>query len=336
MRNKRIFGTSLYKEIGGRHIRANKACEDAVANFCSVDGSIASVALSDGAGSCEHALDGAAIASKVASEMLVEQFDELWALTEDEFAQCIINRVCCELRKKADENSWTMQSMYATLLCAVMHRDGRYMVFHVGDGAVVGYSEKSGGRVISQYEHEYASNITTFINVPGTAYEVRRGTGDYWSFLLTSDGAEPYLFPGGVVTREAYMLQQAGFVLSENETESFMISLTKVLKNDCDAYDDISFALLSNVSMSGYIFNKMNPDLMIWLLSLNRYPKTKKTMGAYVTVIQELQSHPEGVTYDRMARLLHSHSKGRVLKLIQRMFPGDDYIKSSKGRFYLR
>ena len=56
---ERFISTSVYKETGDSHIYKKKVCEDAVARSYNADRTVAAVVLCDGAGSCDHAREGA-------------------------------------------------------------------------------------------------------------------------------------------------------------------------------------------------------------------------------------------------------------------------------------
>lgn len=334
MKKPTILGTCIYKETGKKHSFKGMLCEDSVAKFYAKETGVTAVALSDGAGSCEHALVGSSLVSETAAGLLSDKFEKLWALDNLTAAECIICEVCRPLSKASEANNWAMESMYATLLCVAVHPDGRYLAFHVGDGVIVGYSPKKGCHILSQYEHEYASNIATFVNVPGTDYKLLKGKREYSSFLLSSDGAEPYLVPPGIVTAPILMLQQAAFVLSDTEMEEYMSSLVNKLKKDCHADDDISFALLSDYRDTEAVFFDMTHQFLCGLMDIPDMPAKRSKQKEYIKIIQELHYYPEGMSYMELCRKLYLRKKSRLLKRMSRMFPGE-FLKCEKGWIYL-
>ena len=332
MNDPLIFSTSTYKKVGLKHSFKDKPCEDSVARKSSSNGSIVAVAVSDGAGSRKHSLEGSSIIADYSTELIINHFDLLWSKTDCEIANFIISEVCKPLERAAEANGWDMEEMLATLICVAMHQDGRYLAFHVGDGVIVGYSLSTGSVVLSQYEHEYASHIVTFVNAPNPTYKVIRGRKDYYSFLLTSDGAEPYLIPGGIVSIQAMMMQQASFILSRKDMEDYMESLTQTLKSECHADDDISFAVISDNRYISDVFSEMNIDFLKGLMDIKYLPQKKK--DDYASLIQLLHLYPNGIHWRTLCSQMYIHKKNRLLKKLQRMFPGE-YVNYKNGRIYI-
>jgi Serine/threonine protein phosphatase len=330
-----LFGACVHKETGKKHINVNKECEDSVAkSFCSNNGVI-SIALSDGAGSYEHSLAGSSIAVEYASKTLSSEFDAIWNMEEEEAAIYIIEKVCLPMERAAKANGWTNESMCATLLCVAKHPDERFIALHVGDGVIVSYSPGEGCSIVSQYEHKLASNVATFVNVPGTPYNIIRKRESVASFFLSSDGAEPYLVPPGKVTEPVLLLQQAAFVLSERELEEYMSLLINSIQKETHEDDDFSFALLSDFRKTRIVFDDMTEPQLCQLMDIKSFPQNRKCQKMYAFIVRELHFHPQGLSTRRLTKMLYLHRESRLKKKLDIMFPGE-YLEYTKRRVFIR
>lgn len=193
MKIKDFFNTVTYRETGVKHLEKGKGCEDNVYKSFSNETGVKVIALSDGAGSYENAAIGSETASRVAAGLIAHKFNLLYDLDSETAASYILREVTIPLRILAEETGKDLISYSATLLCAAMHPDGRYFLFHVGDGAIVGYNIRRGCETVSLYEHEGPANQATFVTVENTDYYLKKGSGDYISFILMSDGPEDFL-----------------------------------------------------------------------------------------------------------------------------------------------
>lgn len=335
MKYKNIFGTCLYKEIGASHRLYGKRCEDSVARAFVKETGVTAVVVSDGAGSCKHADVGSSIVAETAVKLVSEKFELIWKLDEETSAKYMINEICIPINRVACENNWLPESMYATLVCLAVHPDGRFIIFHIGDGAVVGYEPQDGFTVLSQYNHIGAMNETTFVNVPKTSYNLVRSKCKYASFMLMSDGPEPFLVPPGIVTIRVSLMQQIAFVMSERQMEKQMASLTEYLCNECFMHDDSSFALLTDYRRIKDVIDDMSPVLRNDVLA-GAEKMSKKKFNEYVSLIQSLQESPYGLTYKQIGRILKNKHKIRIIKnYLRNIFP-EGFIEEFQGRVYLK
>ena len=170
---KTSFKTVLYKETGIRHIEHTKNCEDNVFRYITENG-ITSIALSDGAGSYKYAEKGSEITARMAATFMSEKFERLYSLDNETIADYVIHEVLIPLKEEAEKQCEDIIEFSATLLCTVFHPDGRYLILHVGDGAVVGLNKNNECEVISIYEHDGPANQTTFVTVPETVFPEKR------------------------------------------------------------------------------------------------------------------------------------------------------------------
>ena len=129
-----------------------------------------SISLSDGAGSYSNAAVGSETVSKLSAQLFANKFDLLYALDSETASNYIIKEVRSPLEEMAKLSGNDLLSYSATLLCVAFHPDGRYLVFHIGDGAIIGYDVNKGLKAVSIYQHDGPANQTTFVTVDNAEY----------------------------------------------------------------------------------------------------------------------------------------------------------------------
>ena len=328
---KKYFASVLYRETGRQHLEAGKGCEDAVSSCYAKETGVQAISLSDGAGSYENAALGAELTAKTAAAFLAEKFELLYELDEETAAAFLLKKVRTPLEAEAAKSGKDLLSYSATLLCAALHPDGRFLVFHVGDGAVVGYSPKAGCKTVSVYEHQGPVNQTTFVTVDDTDYQFYRGRGEYAAFVLMSDGPEEFLANAQQVhSRVKLMIQLAYFVSEENMQEQ-LESLVGLLKQK-GMRDDASFALLLDTQKTAAVFAGLSPQMKQMLFGVEELG-TKKLKQS-VEILDTITAYPNGATVSQIARQLYFHSPKIAKKKMQFMLDMN-LIEWANGRYYL-
>lgn len=331
MKISNYFSSVLYRETGIRHLEKGKGCEDYVSTAYAPETGVKAVALSDGAGSYKNAAIGSEIVAAVAAKLFAEQFDHLYKLDQETASDYILQEVLQPLKELSHQNHCDLISYSATLLCTAMHPDGRYIVFHVGDGAIVGYSEKNGCETVSIYDHDGPANLTTFVTVEHTEYFMKKGAGDYITFVLMSDGPEDFLVNElGVQSRVKIMIQLAYFISEESMMEQ-IAGLVRLFKEN-GMGDDASFALLMDGRATPEVFEHLNSNLRMMLFGLDSDIGTKKLKRAY-DVLTVLSQFPDGITCRQLYRKLHFHSKKIAKKKLLFMMEME-LIKRENGKYY--
>ena len=327
-----IFRISNYCEVGSSHIKWGKLCEDAVVSGVHPETGIAAAVVSDGAGSCQFAREGAQVTAQTALRVLLEQFDTLFLLPEEYAAADILTPIRQALAEYAESLSTAVEELSATLVCAAMAPDGRWLMFHVGDGIIAVCEEGGQCQVLSQYHHAIARNYTTFVTIPDTSYHLERGKGGVSAFLLTSDGPE-YLVTSeeGWLTVQAELLMQMGVFFHESRICEEMQKLTAYFKS-IGMYDDASFSLLADRRFAPQVFSGMDRTLrnLVFYLpeQINRRVE-RQLRDCYAL----LASHPEGVTEQQMMRALHTHNKWNTLHKLAGPLTAEAMF-FSEGRYY--
>lgn len=326
-----LFKKIIYKETGIGHIEHNKNCEDNVCSYTAKDG-VASISLSDGAGSYRYAEIGSKITSEIAATFMADKFDRLYGLDSDTIADYVLHEVLIPLKDVAKEKNEELFQFSATLLCVATHPDGRYIVIHVGDGAIVGLRNDNECEVVSVYDHDGPANQTTFVTVPGTDFFVKKGNGDYVSFVLMSDGPEDFLVNELGASTRVRLMQQLAFFLDEDAMKRQLESLVKLLVNN-GMDDDASFAIICDVKRVSDLLIGLSPEFRTMLFSLDKDLSENKKKRAR-QILDIVAEAPNGVTLHDLTRKIHVHSKGIAKKKID-FLCSMNLIKQENGKFYI-
>lgn len=335
-----MYKSVLYKETGKKHILRNKPCEDFVAYRTNKEKTVYTVALSDGAGSYKRAEIGAEITATTCAALVADQFERLYMVPDDFTAQIILGEINQKIKeaaldeyKKAGDStgeSYTLLDYSATLLCVATHIDGRYLVFHVGDGAIVKLNRNQRPEILSRYQHSGAANQTTFVTVPYTDYFLQKGTENASSYLLMSDGPEEFLVNEVAIHPRVALLQHLGFFYYEEDMVDELSILTKELK---DAYmtDDCSFAMLQDRRQIGNVFFRLEAKLRS---NLFEHIFTKKELKQNREILCVLSTAVHGASDAHLARKLHVHSKKYIFKKMYHLI-NIGLVQYEDGKYYL-
>jgi len=312
------------------HIKDGKDCEDSVSRSYDAQSGVSAIALSDGAGSYAKAGIGSDITAKFATELLAQKFNLLYELDDDTTSSYILREITAALRTEAERDGTALEQYSATLLLAAMHPDGRYLIFHVGDGAVIGFTDKCESVPLSLYDHTGLANETTFVTVPDTEYHILRGSGGFYAFSLMSDGPEEFMVNEVEVSPRTTLMHQLAFALSENSMEQQLNSMVELF-NERGMYDDASFALISDSRASSAVFRAMNPALRETLIGTDAGPRQARRREV---IVQILSAGTDGVTVQEMTRRLHMHSP-RITRKKMQPFIERGIVELTAGKYHL-
>lgn len=332
MENREYFRACSYCEVGESHIGWGKPCEDTVLTGQHPETGVTAAVVSDGAGSCSFAKVGSEITANAALDLLLNQFDALYELSSPAFAETVLGCIRSLLQERAESLETDIAELSATLVCAAMAPDGRYLFFHVGDGIIAVCDEKGICRVISQYYHEIARNFTTFVTIPDTPYNYGKGQGGIAAFLLTSDGSEYLMtFDDGWMTPQADLLVQMSVFFPPERMEDELRQLTAYYK-ELGMYDDASYALISDKRCAAGVFDGMDPELrqMLFYLPEKTTPHAFRQIHDAFALLAE---HPEGVPESQMMRVLHTHKKWNTFRKLAGLLTAET-IRLHEGKYY--
>lgn len=176
---------------GVQHYSDNRPCQDRI-NIRWSDETAFCVALADGAGSRLYSEVGAECVSSFVAEYISANFELLWESDSKLLSQTIISLALEEL----EQQEHSAYDMACTLLFFAAHRDGRYIMGHLGDGVQIGYREGV-LYLASEAENGEEANQTYFVTTEDADEHLRicRGVNDTsGGIMLMSDGTAECLF----------------------------------------------------------------------------------------------------------------------------------------------
>lgn len=331
MQKNSVFKTILFCETGTHHVQNKKLCEDSVRRSFDKQSGVTSIALSDGAGSYCQAKVGAEITSRVAADVAARKFELLYSLDEATAALFLLREVNAEIRSRAEIDKASVEDYSATLLLAAIHPDGRYLLFHVGDGIMIGFTDKCKSVLLSAYEHTGFANETTFVTVPETEYHFLRGQGGYYGFLLMSDGPEWYLVREKNISPKVKLIQQLSFVWPESAVQMHLNELTKMLA-DKGMYDDASFALITNLRAYASVYHDM--DSVLKDILFKSKDQKRKQLRRHENILFMLAEQPNGISEECMMRKLRLRSVTVTKKKLQQLL-NQNLVERKNGRYFI-
>ena len=312
------YKTCDFRKTGLHHTLQHRPCEDHTAMRIGPGGCTA-ITLADGAGSYSKADTGAQITSAAAASYLAVHFDALWKMAPEDAAQHILHAVLHELAAEAAASGIDLKEYSSTLLAAAaVPDDGRYLLFHVGDGALIGLNSSGTCRVLSRYEHDGPSNLTTFVTVPDTPYFLQQGhlsESRLCGFALMSDGAEEHLVNELGCDPHVQLMLQLFCFLHKGAMQEDLEGLCHLMQSS-GAGDDLSFHLLADTRFVGRMFSAVPPAFRCDVLEL---PAVGRQVKCLSKVLSAVALHPEGITLRQLSRALYLHSPCAAKRKAQRL-----------------
>ena len=241
----KIAGASV---IGSSHQRSGGRCEDSwsFSQCDDLENDCIAICVSDGAGSAVKGWVGAKAASKLVCRWLISAFDALHGSDDPGWRKSLWRDVRKPLERMSMISRSDLRDYACTVVSCAVHSDGRWVVVHIGDGAVVGRLE-SGFSILSAPVKGEHANETYFLTdkhfqrnmkvIKGCKSEER---GELTGCALFSDGLEGSLInkrDGTVAPAIAHMLAWLDSRTSSEVAPAVEENLVKVFRplttDDC-------------------------------------------------------------------------------------------------------
>lgn len=230
-------------ETGISHLLYNLPCQDRAAGR--VGDEVSVIALSDGAGSCTHSEEAAQKITEWALEYIPQHFEELYHGVPDLNGAALVQ----DGQEALMELGRPLRECYCTFLFFGVHRDGRWLCGHIGDG-VIFFRDEDGTRVLSHPQNGTYHNETYFLSQDCAWEHFRLQTGKLsmrtdTAVLLTSDGGAEVLYNWENRTPAPAVTTISGW-LREHEQEEVEKALHEDFRErfSMRSDDDLSIALL--------------------------------------------------------------------------------------------
>lgn len=218
---------------------------------------VACMALADGAGSRPHSASGAEASVKAALRLLSHHFDELHALGQSDSAR-VATRVLEACLAALGRKARTLQTGVEQLACTLMfvaHKDDRYLLGHLGDGAIMLETVPGQLEVVSHPHNGEYLNTTFFVTDRDAQAHFRIHAGEHArpSFAVMSDGTAEslYLRSSGQAAMALHKLFAWNRDLSRARMEG-VLSANLAQAFGKRTSDDCAIGLLSALSLSAH------------------------------------------------------------------------------------
>ena len=185
--------TGSYSQGSGHKVN-NTPCQDRV--FFLSESDCQTAALADGAGSARYSHFGAEGVVKHICKYICDHFDELYAIENAaEVRHILINTVLSCIGAISKDMNCEPKDLASTLLATGV-KDNRFILIHLGDGAI-GYIKNNELKVATHPVNGEFSNETYFTtskNAEIVMQLAKGSTSEIQAFILMSDGTGNSLY----------------------------------------------------------------------------------------------------------------------------------------------
>lgn len=180
-----------FKTIGEDHIKRDEPCQDAAIHF--QKNNFYLIAVSDGAGSAKHSELGSRMLLTLLAELFsFENWDKTYSLDN---VKILVKKSIDSFRtESAALKRGSKLGDYACTLVGVLgSKGGKYISFHIGDGAIISI-EESNAKLVSNPENGEYANETYFVTSSNWEEHLRFGSGDIekGTVMVMTDGVTPF------------------------------------------------------------------------------------------------------------------------------------------------
>ncbi len=244
-----LVGVSAFV-AGSDHRNRGVACQDYVRVRTSADGSLGTLVLCDGAGSCTSSEIGARGVCEWFLSWVVEAQADIWSLQASDLGAKVSREIGLTLRRIAGETGVKVGDLSSTFMAVIVRRlvgSLDYRLLHVGDGVVAGVGA-DGRVVISAPDNGEFANETVFTTSPSfeKSLRVRAGELPHGSgFVAMSDGSGTSLYLKSRQALAPAVAEMLGW-LNENDPDTVSAAIDHNLREFMCAKtgDDCSLGLM--------------------------------------------------------------------------------------------
>ncbi len=189
------------------------------------------ISLADGVSSCKRAKEGAELACREITSMLLKKGDYFLEFEPGQTAAFILSHIQYELKNKADEENADIEEYSSTLTSVLYDKEKKKLLFfNLGDGIILTANGSQCQVVSMPSDSTNGCCVTTTENAEKTVSVKVTDAGRLDSIIICSDGAWRQLFENGrLIPEAADDLKKGDF----NDLKTFMEGKAR--------YDDSSF-----------------------------------------------------------------------------------------------
>lgn len=182
--------SGIFSFPGRIHRELGKPNEDAAVHLICGDHRV--VVLCDGASLCSNGQAAASLTANAVAGYLAFRFEQCLMEPEDVLRRELTQVITKVLTNAAEQGEADPGQFACTVLAAAMDRQGRWCMFHLGDGTAIGKLDVSSEWMSMSYPQTCLQSGGTSLTMNGSMFEMLRFYRQIYpasrSLMLTTDG----------------------------------------------------------------------------------------------------------------------------------------------------
>ena len=222
-----VWELSSFKKTGKYHADHGMRCQDQV--FYRENYYSQAIVLADGAGDSDANVPCVEEVAEFTAEVLLRFSKGEEALCQAMMLEYLMGGIVGIISKYMDRSHLGAEMFGSTLMgAAVNHREGRYLLLHLGDGIIIG-SNGQQSRVLSYPVNRKADQtvLTISENIPERIKVKSGDLGDLSRIVLCSDGVYDWPVNSSFTDQTVWELLSGGRDFEEKDDDQSYIQLRR-------------------------------------------------------------------------------------------------------------
>lgn len=217
---------------GQHHIKMNEENQDAICN--EQNNRYVVISLADGVSTCEKAKQGAELASKAISNLLLKKGTEFFEFENDLISELVVSHIESELREQAKIDLKEVEEYSSTIACVLYDKKKeRMLCINLGDGIIIAAKSGKCQIMAAPSNSNNGCSVTTTQNAKQMVSVKKIESLGVDSIVLCSDGAWKQMFDANKLRIEvSNMISNSRY----DELKGYLL--------DRKSFDDFSFIAL--------------------------------------------------------------------------------------------
>lgn len=217
--------------IGARHSAEQTENQDTI--YFGENERYTVISLADGVSACKEAKVGAEIASRAATELLLNRGDHFLEFDDDWIAESIISHILYELKQKARADLQAVEEYSSTIASVLFDKKSRRLLcFSLGDSLIAATGSGGFRIIVRPSDSTDGCCVTTTEEASLLAQVIKTNVGTLDTVLIFSDGAWGQMF------KKNRLKPEVSEMLADHRLSDLREYL--ILQNGADDYSFIS------------------------------------------------------------------------------------------------
>ncbi|MFI3252613.1 MAG: PP2C family serine/threonine-protein phosphatase [bacterium] len=229
-----------------QHIREELPCEDVISSY--VKNGISVIALADGAGGKQYALDGASIVAPAVCKFIANNFTKLYTDESLNARKTILDDLMTRIAKRAKKYKCDIDDLASTLLFVAIKEDKQCIYGHIGSGSIC-VEDANGWSVLSNGSK--ANELATSANVFAIMKLEKLEIDTITSFVLMSDGCDHAFISNNTINSADVASMSEIIKTNDNDTSLDAMRNTLEAKVVGESHEDCGMIYLTKKQIVG-------------------------------------------------------------------------------------